>query len=73
MKSTLKSKELTCEWCSNKPRVCFESKKKKRTGLIGTNIWFYSCYTHRKQLEELAESKYGKIIYLQDKVIQKGY
>lgn len=66
-------KKITCEWCQVEPKLCFEAKKKKRTILVGTAMFYYSCFKHRGKLEELAKSKHGEVIDIRQKKIQKGY
>lgn len=69
----MEPRKLTCDWCDTNPLFCFESKMKKRTGLIGTNRFYYSCVKHKRQLEDLAKTMRGNVIHIREKVVQKGY
>lgn len=51
----VESKVHTCDWCSEFAYLKAEVKKKKRSGMIGTGLFWYSCTKHREQLQELAD------------------
>jgi hypothetical protein len=57
-------KQHTCDWCEQPAHYQFEVKKKKKSGLIGTGIKWFSCVNskHKEQLEKIASGCGGNVV-----------